>query len=405
MRKAIMTSPEGLRAFVVFHTGDDSGPARTLEPRVRRLTEYGAAHVVFPWSGDAEVRYRALASTDVVNYRPLVLPRSGVDLVLAIAAVLRDAVTLTAAFRRRRPSIVVCVTTVVPAAVLAARMLRIPTVLYAAEIHDKGYERSRTRSALGRVLMRLEERLVSDVVACSATVGGAFRDAHVVHPGIKLAGEQPSRLDARASLRLTDSAFVVVSAGNITYGRGQDVLINAIARLPTDVVCLIAGAPHHRAGDQAFLADLARLVDELGLHGRVRLVGHVSPIEPLYAAADVIVNPARFNEPFGRVALEAVAARRPVVSARVGAAPAVLAELARFVEPGDPVALAAAIAEVRRNPPSVVELDRRRRLVGRLYGEAQQTEAFTRVVLGASVATEPYGAQTMQGPQQRRNSG
>ena len=41
------------------------------------------------------------------------------------------------------------------------------------------------------------------------------------------------------------------------------------------------------------------------------LAGHVEDVADVYAAADLVVNPARFNEPFGRVPFEAAVAGSP----------------------------------------------------------------------------------------------
>ena len=63
----------------------------------------------------------------------------------------------------------------------------------------------------------------------------------------------------------------------------------------------------------------------------------------------MVLAPSLAHETFGLAALEAMAAGVPVVAARVGA----LAELgsgATLVEPADPKAMAAAIAEVAGDP-------------------------------------------------------
>ena len=61
--------------------------------------------------------------------------------------------------------------------------------------------------------------------------------------------------------------------------------------------------------------------------------------------ADVVVNPARFNEPFGRVPFEAGIAGTAAVVTRVGAIPELLrnGESALIVEPEDPTGLAQAV--------------------------------------------------------------
>src|ERR1700710_1886089 len=85
----------------------------------------------------------------------------------------------------------------------------------------------------------------------------------------------------------------------------------------------------------------------------------VAPIADLYAAVDIVVNPARFAEPFGRVAPEALVAGRPGVATTVGAGPWGVREGgdAVLVRPDDPGALASAVIDLAADP------ERARRLV------------------------------------------
>ena len=149
--------------------------------------------------------------------------------------------------RRLRPGLVIGVTTVVPATLAAARLRRLPCLLYAAEL----------RSPAGDVVTRVEERMATTVVACSTTAARQFHAARVVYPGID-DSEGPSREAARDALALPRDALVVATAGNLSHGRGQDVLIRAIADLDGDVLGLIAGAPHPRRRDLDYRAQLRR---------------------------------------------------------------------------------------------------------------------------------------------------
>jgi glycosyltransferase involved in cell wall biosynthesis len=143
----------------------------------------------------------------------------------------------------------------------------------------------------------------------------------------------------------------VASVGYLTEGRGQDVALRALPlvrrRFP-DVRYVIAGDPFPRAQDQAYRERLERLAAELGVGDAVVFVGHVEPAADVYAAADAVVNPARFNEPFGRVPFEAAVAGLPAVVTRVGAVPELLrdGESALIVPPEDPEALGQALGRL-----------------------------------------------------------
>ena len=94
--------------------------------------------------------------------------------------------------------------------------------------------------------------------------------------------------------------------------------------------------------------------DELINTGRVRAVGwrpH-SEIKSLYAQADICVVPSLWEEPFGMVALEAMAVGRPVIASRVGGLASIVldGETGFLVPPGDETALADRIRTLLDDP-------------------------------------------------------
>lgn len=138
---------------------------------------------------------------------------------------------------------------------------------------------------------------------------------------------------------------LVVAWGRIQYEKGFQVLAQAIARLRGRVpglTCLIAGRG-------PYSPELQSQIDLEGVSDLVQLAGFV-PVDQLRAQlhrAGCVVIPSLY-EPFGVVALEALASRAPVVAARTGG----LAEImdgtgaAAMFEPGNAVELADRIAEV-----------------------------------------------------------
>jgi glycosyltransferase involved in cell wall biosynthesis len=83
------------------------------------------------------------------------------------------------------------------------------------------------------------------------------------------------------------------------------------------------------------------------LAGRVRHIGYVEPAarRRLYEGARLLVQPS-FEEGFGIPVLEAMSLGVPVVAANRGALPEVLGDAGPLVDPDDPEALAAAIAQM-----------------------------------------------------------
>jgi glycosyltransferase involved in cell wall biosynthesis len=344
-----------LRIVLVFHLAEVTGPALTLLPRARRLAEREELSVVFPGEGTAELLYSPFARTSTARYVALTIPRSPWAAFCWLGRFARETARFLRLFRSEKPDVVVVVTTVLPSALLAARLTGRRVVVYAAEVYDPP-EAGRQKRILGRALCRYVG-LLGNVVANSARVASQFPHARhltVITPTASsdFAGGNPKPF--RTQPALADADPLIVSAGNLTFGRGQDVLIHALVsvrRALPRAHCVIAGAPHPRAGDRAYADSLRALVGELGLADAVTFTGFVKNVTDLYAAADMVVNPARSPESFGRVALEALVAGRPFIGSRVGAIPDVIRDEVDglLVEPDDPDQLAAAIIRIARD--------------------------------------------------------
>jgi D-inositol-3-phosphate glycosyltransferase len=192
----------------------------------------------------------------------------------------------------------------------------------------------------------VEEELAAEcdrIVAMSQAEGralvrlyGARQDRIcVAEPGVDLHTASPAAItELRRELDVAGRR-VVLFAGRLEPLKGADTLIEAIAEMDRDphlqdVVCLFIGgdsgdgARASRGGERR---RLERLAAGAGIGDRVRFLGAV-PHERLaryYALAEVCVVPSRV-ETFGLVALEAQAQGTPVVAARVGGLPEVVAD-------------------------------------------------------------------------------
>lgn len=387
-----MSGDPPARTLVVLHVAEMSGPARSLLGRIAWLAERGAVEVLVPGPGPAADLYSDIASVTQLDYRALTLPRSAIE-AAALARRLRwEASTFRDRIRATRPDLVLCATAMLPGALLAARREGVPALLYAAEILATG--RSPVRRLGGRAVVRVAGSAASAVAACSGTVAAQYKrhDAAVMSPPISDAfagGDGPA---FRARHRIPPDAPLVLAVGSLSAGRGQHVLLDAVrrvqARVP-DVRCTLAGVPFPRAADVEYERRLRHDAAALdaraeGASGAVTFCGFEPRIADAYAAASLVVNPARDPEAFGRVPCEALAASRPVVATNVGATPEVLrdGETALVVPPDDPVALAAGIEGLLLDSGRARSLaEAGRRDVLERFAPERSLPTFTRLVL------------------------
>jgi D-inositol-3-phosphate glycosyltransferase len=143
----------------------------------------------------------------------------------------------------------------------------------------------------------------------------------IVAPGVDHAFFAPGdRRQARRALELPDGPMLLF-VGRIQPLKRADVAVAALAEVSTthpQAFLVIVGGPSGPSGEDE-LARLHALVDEHGLHDRVRFVApqRHELLSSWYRAADVCLIPSR-SESFGLVALEAAACGTPVVAAAVG---------------------------------------------------------------------------------------
>jgi L-malate glycosyltransferase len=94
-------------------------------------------------------------------------------------------------------------------------------------------------------------------------------------------------------------------------------------------------------------AELRRLTDELGLDAQVSFLGQRTDVPALLPGLDVFCL-ASFDEPFGLVNVEAMAAGVPVVATRAGGVPEIIDDgvTGLLVDVGNDVAMADAVGRL-----------------------------------------------------------
>ena len=150
---------------------------------------------------------------------------------------------------------------------------------------------------------------------------------------------------ARERLGLTPDSQVILFVGAMDGAHhpkgGVPVLLEAVARLrDRSVAVLLVGG-----GDR--VSEYSALASSLGLANRFHFTGQIPHEEmpPVFAAADIVVQPSQLFEPFGLVAVEAMACGKPVIVSDLPGVRRVVAEAGGglLARPGDAADLAAKI--------------------------------------------------------------
>lgn len=202
------------------------------------------------------------------------------------------------------------------------------------------------------------------MIAVSQAVADNFRGAFfplrnrvkVILNAIELEKFQPQaavRLETRESLQVAGAEPLIGIVGQLTPRKGQLELVRAFALVLSEMpqaMLLIVGAPlFNRDEDYAQL--IKQTSHELGIEARVRLTGARSDVAAVMQALDLLVINS-VAEPFGLVALEAMAGNTPVLAAVSGGIPEIIehGKSGWLVPQGDEPALAGAMLYLARRP-------------------------------------------------------
>jgi glycosyltransferase involved in cell wall biosynthesis len=174
--------------------------------------------------------------------------------------------------------------------------------------------------------------------------------------------------DAGAAVGQAELGRLAVVA-RLSPRKGVDVALEAVAMLRRqgrDVSLDVCGTAY--PGYEWFERQLRERADQPDLVGAIRFLGYVDRTGPVLARASVVLVPSRV-EPFGNTAVEGLFAQRPVVASNVQGLAEVVTDqrTGLLVTPGDPAALATAIACILDDPELAAGL-----------AEAGRVEAMTR---------------------------
>ncbi len=353
--------------------------------------------VVLPRDGPIVPHLRKIASRIVIE--PIFVVRRRDFAKLLSTGVLRLFPALWRAVRRFRAADLVYVNTIVILDyLLAARFFPGKTLVHVHEIPDGPI------FGVFRLLLRWTR---AELIFNSKATREAFRlpqqcPQHVVYNGVD--GPPATRAlpyDGTRTLHL-------LMIGRINRSKGQDVLIEALASLPKDIierieVRIVGGSFKNDIGREAALREGVRVA---GLGSIVLFEPFCDDPAPHYQWADIVIVPSRLTESLGRVAIEAMAfGRPPLVSALGGLVEVVENGVTGWVvPPSDPASLSQTIREIVTRPdrwsqfPAAARARYEAMFESRLIAQQIQTIVGARLIANDAERRMPDLSMAERGP-------
>ena len=222
-----------------------------------------------------------------------------------------------------KPSLIYVNSLVSLSGAVAARKLSIPCVWHVremfadvgGEIHPPAFG---GKGLVRRVLSQFSEEIVVNSKSVSEHVLGVRKSklGTLIPNAVKWSNKDLDRTDSyRKKLGIAGDATVIAVIGSARPAKGQLFFLKTLRRVVN----------HHQNISVLLVGDFAtpygrtviEEIDRLGLRPNVHLLGELESVNSVYSSCDIVCIPSR-SESFGRIAVEAFFAGRPVIASSVG---------------------------------------------------------------------------------------
>lgn len=173
-------------------------------------------------------------------------------------------------------------------------------------------------------IISLSQTEESDLKEFYATPPGKIA---VIPGGVNLKQFSPvEKAKARQITNLPQNDFILLYIGRLEWRKGIGTLINAVNLLKEDIpniqLAVVGGKIYGKQKNLKDVQEYGRLlqkIEEQGIKDKIKFTGRIDHgrLPSFYSSADIFIIPS-YYEPFGLVALEAMASSVPVIASNVG---------------------------------------------------------------------------------------
>ena len=264
--------------------------------------------------------------------------------------------------------------------------------------------------AVSEVIKRLVDFGATAIVANSRYTARSWRDdrrgppLYLAYPSTDLSRYAKARASGEVG-RTHEGRPLLGVVAQITPWKGQDVAIRTLAglkhRFPAAQLMIIGEAKFlsraTRYDNRAYEEGLHRLVHELGLDDSVAFLGQREDVPELLANLDALLLPS-WEEPFGRVVIEAMAAGTPPLATSVGGTTEIITDRVdgRLLPPDREGPWIEAATELLADPEMCRRMAAEGRETAKRFSNDRQIGSILRAYQWACTTTRPRGVERLR---------
>lgn len=108
---------------------------------------------------------------------------------------------------------------------------------------------------------------------------------------------------------------IIFMPARFTEWKGHEFLIDSLAKVKEDFLCIMAGSDH---GHEDYKKRLEQRIKKLNLSSKIKIVQNCHDMAAAYAASTFVISPSLRPEAFGRIPIEAQSCNKTVIATNIG---------------------------------------------------------------------------------------